>query len=102
MLNLKDYYESQVEWCEEQVRWYTKEIDWVTERIKKSRSDDREIEQYIWNKGPLTRVDMQVFGGGNFTSRETKELLKERRRYYNRRKKYTQDADKYKAKLQAV
>ena len=105
-MTMKEFYEHEVEWTKGQIEWYTKEIAYETECLESSRKDDRELVEHIWAKGPIQAVDVMCFGrngkgkdGRGYKSRETREYLAKRKKWYRRRKHYVQELARYEALL---
>lgn len=91
---IRDWYRHQIEWYKKEVKWYSEQIEWCTKQLQRSRKEDRELREYVWSKGPLTKFDMEIYGD-KYEGTETHKLLLERRRYYLRRKDYEKQLTKY-------
>lgn len=76
-----------------------KEIKWLNKRIAEQRKEDRELVEYVWSKGVVTKHDMEVFTK-DFKSSEMKELLKMRDREYAWRDKQRKAVKRYSAALE--
>lgn len=95
-----------IEWCNSQIEWYGKQVDWetkdieyLTDQLIKERQSDKELVEYVWEKGPLTKYEMEIYGVEKFESIKTHEIKLQRRRSYLRRKKYNQRLEQYKKEL---
>lgn len=95
---MKSFYEIQIGFYERQVWRCTREIEFLTKELNRERSKDREIQEQVWSRGVLTKIEMQVFGG-KFESTETHKVLLERKREYLRRKKYNKRIIEYSRKI---
>lgn len=77
-----------IEYVKGRIEWYTKQIAWETRDLERSRKEDKELQEYIWSKGPLTKMDMELWGNKKYESSETREIRNRRTRLYRRRKVY--------------
>lgn len=86
MLDYNEFAKKQVEWYKGQIEWYDKQIAWETRDLEQSRQEDRKLVEYIWSKGPLTKVDMLIWGSKKYESGETRKIKNQRARSYRQRK----------------
>ncbi len=103
-LNLKEFYQKQVEWYKHEIEWETEQIAWETEQVKRSRKADRELVEYVWSKGPVEKIDMEIYGknGKGYKGKDTKQHLAYRKKYYLRRKRYMKSLAEYQRKLEEL
>lgn len=78
--------EKSVDFYKENIEWDTEEINWINGMLKREREEDRRIVESVWKQGVLTEMEMKLFTK-DFQSRDTKDFLKQRARFYKERKK---------------
>lgn len=99
-MDWKKFYERQIEWYKGEVEWQTKQIEWMTRDLERSRKDDKELLEFVWNKGVLQSWEMRTYGDPKkYESARTHKLKLQRRRAYLKRKKDEQEVKHYMAKL---
>ena len=81
-----DFYRKEVEWQERQVAWWNEQVDYYNHMLRKTRRDDRELVKFMWDQGPLTKIEMETFGD-DYQGPNTKYYIKQRRDAYKGRKK---------------
>lgn len=94
---IKKFYERQVEWYEKEIVWVTEQIAWYTEQLARSRKEDREFVEWIQQNPNYTEEEKARYK--NYASKETKEYIAYRNRYYANRRKDTKTLAKYKKDL---
>lgn len=101
MADFKEFYEKQIEYYKHNVEWCTEQIAWETSMLEKYRKTDRELVEYVWSKGVVTKVEASIFHKG-YQSEDTKQALKFRRKYYLWRKKSVKTLAEYEKKLKEL
>lgn len=95
---IEKVYKKIIESTERSIEWSNKEIEWLNKQIKRSKEEDKKLVEYVWSKGVLERMDMEVFGK-DFIGAETKDWLKQRDRQYRSRAKDRKRLENYKKTL---
>lgn len=98
MENMKQFYESQVEWYKKEIEWNNREIEWLTKQLEMCREEDHKMSEYIWNRGVLTKTEMEIWGG-KYEGRDTHKYKLQRRREYLRRKRNYKSLADYEKRL---
>lgn len=96
---IRDYYAKQVEWYKKQIAWNDREIEWLTRQMNMEREDWKDLKEFVWNKGPLTEIEMKIWGGSKCDTVELRKYKSQRRTEYLRRKKNYARLAEYKALL---
>lgn len=78
-----------------------KSIAFANEMLKSQRERDRELVEWVWSKGVLTKLDMEVFTK-DFKSSETKYWEKDRRHWYRERAKNIKRAEDARKSLERM
>jgi len=97
--NWKEFYEHQVGFYTKEVEFYDRQIESLTRQLDRRRKEDRETTEYVWNRGVLTEIEMEIWGDGKYESVETHKILLERRKYYLNRKRDRNKLENYKRHL---
>ena len=95
-LEILEFYKHEVEYNREQVEWYRKQIKYVNRQLERSRQGDKELIEFIWGRGVVTKLDWECFisKGKDYMSGETRKLMNERARYYRKCKYYTKELER--------
>ena len=62
-------------------------IKFYTELLKDSRKDDRRHLEWVWSRGVLDELEMEIYNVKNYAGSETRRLLKMRASEYRWRNK---------------
>lgn len=91
---------SQVEWYKKQIAYNDQEITWLTKQLTASRAEDKKMTEYVWSKGVLTKIEMEIWGDPKkYESNDTHQYKLQRRREYLRRKHNMKMLAEYEAKI---
>lgn len=101
-LDMREFYEKQVAWYKRQVEFDNEQIEWDNSMIKRSRKADRELLEYVWNKGPLNKWQAEIFDPKKYVGSETKQYIADRRRWYRMRKRDLRNLQDYQRRLEAI
>ena len=93
--NMKEFYARQVEYYRHEIEFDTQNIEWETRNIQREKEGIRNLAEYVWSKGPLTKTDMKIWGDKNYKTPEQRESEKRRKKYYRERKKDTEELERY-------
>ncbi len=101
MAKLREFYMEMVEmyntWADDADR----EIKWLNGQIKIERANDKKRLEYIWSVGVLDSIEMKIWGDvKNYLGIDTKELIRQRKKQYYIKRKWKDEAEKYKCKLE--
>ena len=101
MDKLREFYVEMIEiyntWADDADR----EIEWFNKQIKIERANDKELLEHVWSVGVLDSIEMKIWGDvKNYLGTDTKELIKQRQKQYYRKRKWKEEAEKYKCKLE--
>lgn len=94
---IKKFYEHHVEWYANEIVWDSKQIAYYTEQLARSRKEDREFVEWIQQNPNYTDEEKARYKG--HASKETKEYIAYRNKYYANRRKDTKSLAKYKKEL---
>lgn len=89
MNEIRESYKRFIQYELDNIKWYEKEIKYISEQIKESKASDKELVEYVWSKGPLTKWDMDHYNE-KYVSFTTKKLLSDRSKCYYRIKRAKQ------------
>ena len=97
---MKAFAERQIEWHQKFLAYDEKELQYIKEELKRERKHDKELIDYIWAKGPLTKTDWYIWGDPeHYVGVETEKLIKRRRHVYRSRKKNLEWIEHYKKEV---
>ncbi len=99
MVGIQEFYKNQIEWYTKQVKWSDDEIEWLTRQMNREREEFKKLRQHVWNRGPLTKIEMEIWGTDECKTVEFKKLKAQRRKEYLRRKRYNKYIVDYKTRL---
>lgn len=99
---IKKFYEDQAIWYKKQAEFETREIEWLTGQMNREKKSIDELREYIWSKGVLTSIEMQIWGNKKYESPEFHKLKLQRRRSYLKRKKDLAKAQAYEVKAMEI
>jgi hypothetical protein len=92
--DFKEYYEGQVEFYQRQLEWVTTMLGYCARQTERELQKSKELVEYVWSKGPVTKRDMELFSK-DFRTEEWKQADKERRCYYRQRRTYKERLANY-------
>lgn len=96
----RDFIQKQVDFSTRQIAWCDREIEYLAQQLERTRKEDREMVEYVWSHGPLTRTEMEIWGKGKYEGTDTRKYKNQRRCEYRRRKNYQADLQRYQRMLE--
>lgn len=97
-MNLKELYEHSIEFEERNVKFYESQLQFTKIQLKRERESDKELVEYIWGKGVVTKMEKEIFHAG-YKSEEVKKLEKEAKKERKAIRECKKQIAGYKAKL---
>lgn len=92
---IKAFYENQVKFYEKEIKFDNGQIEWETKNLARARKEVRDLAEWVWSKGPLTEMEMRIWGDKNYESPEMRKAKNARKNWYTRRKKDTAALERY-------
>lgn len=86
-MEMREFAQRQVEWHKKFLAYDDHELEYIKEELKRLRKQDKELVEYIWAKGVVTKTDMEIFCIPNFVGAEIKKVLHRREQVYRSRKR---------------
>ena len=97
-LTLKGFYEHEIEYSNRMLGYYERNLERVKNQLKRERKEDRELVEHVWNRGVVTKLEMEIYTK-EFKGTETEKLEKEARQTRKAIRKYKSRISEYEAKL---
>ena len=95
----KEYYEKEIEFANKMIGFAERSLERIKTQMKRERIASKEIAEYVYSKGPLTKMEFEIYGCKNFKTVDLEKLEKEARRERKSIRKYKAQIVKYEAKL---
>lgn len=81
-------YKRAMDFDKKMIAFAEKDIERLNREINRCREEDKRIKEYVWSKGVLTKIEMEIYGKKNYKSVEMEKLERERQRAYRDRKRW--------------
>ena len=95
----RKFYEDQIEFAKKMIGFGERSLERIKVQMKRERTAGKDLVEYVYSKGPLTRIEFEIYGGENFKTVELEKLEKEARRERKSIRKYKAQVARYEAKL---
>lgn len=97
-LNYKEFYEKEIEFANKMIGYDERHLEFIKGQLKRERKADKELVEYVWSKGVVTKFEMEIYTK-EFKGTETEKLEKEARQTRKAIRKYKSRISEYEAKL---